>query len=168
MHDSHTDAFDTLIEQSLQAQAAGKHPPRRVWRRIRAAISAESPRLPRWRWSMAAQVVVAMLVLLGSQQMLANQQRTFAPPTVIFTPNAEAVTQPALGSEALVVNPEREHLRALKLAQQPEVQQVVSTPPINLPPTDVVRPATELYEYEPSAPVVPDLSPQSLSGGLLR
>ena len=164
----HADDFDALVAQSLRAQVAGKTPPRRVWRRIRAAIAAASPRLPRWRWSMGAQVVLAILVLLGSRMAFKTDYRRFSPPATTFTPEV-VVTHTETRTEAIVINPERQQFRALKSVQPVEAH-TVATPPINLPPTDVVRPATEvaLNDTPPVVVSVVGLKPPMATGGVLR
>ncbi len=166
----HTDEFDALVAQTLKTQVAGKTPPRRVWRRIHTAVAGRSPRLPRWRWSMAAQVVVTVLVLFSGQLTLQTNRRQFVSPTRVYTPVAAvAVVHTESHTEAIVINPERQQMRALKSIQQSEVH-TVATPPINLPPTDVVRPATEVALNNAPVAIISavGLKPPMATGGVLR
>lgn len=162
------DDFDALIAQSLQAQVAQQYPPRRVWRRIRSAIAGRgSPRLPRWRWSMAAQVVMAVLVLFGSRFALEKTDERLTMPTASHRTQIVSVVAAPGKSDAIVVKPERQQLRAMRISEQHQPHPV-ATPPIDLPPTDVVRLNTVIDSTTVPAVSVIGFAPRQPTGGVLR
>lgn len=144
-----SDELDTLIEQSLIETVSDQQPRQYVWRRIKRFIDVPvAHHTPRWHWSLVVQIVVVTLVIFGSRSPL-NWQRAFVPSIPPITPTAflpQAITHVSTG---VIVPLETQEFRVLKISAQhtTHVPTISPTPPLNLPPTDVLR----LSAPEPSA-----------------
>jgi len=152
------DEFDRLIQQTLTAQVARQSPRRTVWWRIRMLMSASWVHEVRhWRWSLVVQLAVVLLIVFGGRTQFRLRQVPFDTPAPIFTPTVWSPLV-AVASVAVVVQPETQEMRLLKIApRRTPRMEVVSTPPLNLPPTDVVRPSAPGY-----SPPVPATLPEEL------
>ncbi len=94
--------LETMIRQTLAAQVDGVQPRATVWWRIKTIIVARQPnRIPLWRWSLMAQILVALLVFSGGRMIFSasGYQLEPMPPTVppngCFTCNFRPAARPA-------------------------------------------------------------------------
>ncbi len=152
------DEFDELIQQALSVHVVRQTPRRTVWWRIRMLMSASWVHQVRhWRWSLVVQLAVVLLIVFGGRTQFRLRQVSFNTPAPIFTPTVR-MPPVAEASAAVVVQPETREMRLLKTSpRRTSHTYVMPTPPLNLPPTDVVRPSAPGY-----LPPVPAALPEEL------
>jgi len=151
--------FETLIQQSLSARVARQKPRHTVWWRIKMLMSTSWVHHVRhWRWSLVVQLAVVLMVVFISKNQFVLPSVSLERPSPGFTPTVWSPPV-AVASVAVVVQPETQEMRLLKTSPRRTFHPyVMPTLPLNLPPTDVVRPSAAGYYLLP----VPTVSPVEL------
>lgn len=165
------DEFDKLVQQALSVHVTRQVPRRTVWWRIRMLMCASWVHQVRHRrWSLVVQLAVVLLVVFGGRTQFQLRQVLFNTPAPIFTPT---VWTPSVAAVVVVVQPETQEMRLLKRPpRRTSHTREMSAPPLNLPPTDVVRPSAAGYLPPVPAPLPEELFawifPLPVEGGELQ